>query len=149
MNPLLAIRDDNDMGNFLLERSTTSGMVKCICEQKKAFVVSPEIYDFLNKLLKNDEENASGEVQLLCELFSGERTSCRYATECIREIPANLPFSMLGLTQVPLSVKILCRLDQGHGLLDRFFFLFPNCLRPCPQESQDAKEYLGACILKF
>ena len=35
MNPLLAVRDDNDMGNFLLERSTISGMVKCICEQKK------------------------------------------------------------------------------------------------------------------
>ena len=38
MNPLLAVRDDNDMGNFLLERSTISGMIKCICEQKKAFV---------------------------------------------------------------------------------------------------------------
>ena len=102
---------------------------------KKAFVASPEMYNFLNKLLKNDEENASGEVQLLCELFSGQRISYRYATECIREIPANLPFCMLGLTQVPLSVKLLCRLDQGHGLLDHFLFLFPNCLRPSPQES--------------
>lgn len=148
MNPLLAVRNDNDMGNFLLERSTTSGMVKCICEQKKAFVASPEIYDFLNKLLKSDEENASGEVQLLCELFSGERTSFRYATECIREIPANLPFCMLGFTQVPLSVKLLCRLDQGHGLLDRFFFLFPRCLRPSPQESEEAKTYLASGTLK-
>ena len=60
MSPLLAIRDDNDLGNFLLERSTTSGMVKCICKQKKAFMASQEIYDFLNKLLKNNEENASG-----------------------------------------------------------------------------------------
>ena len=80
MNRLLATRDDNDMGNFLVERSTTSGMVKCICEQKKVFVASPEIYDFLNTLLKNDE------VKLLCELFSGKRTSYRYATECISAI---------------------------------------------------------------
>ena len=35
MNPFLTITNDNDMGNFLLERSTTSGLVKCICEQKK------------------------------------------------------------------------------------------------------------------
>ena len=55
---------------------------------------------------------------------------------------------MLGLTQVPLSVKLLCRLDQGHGLLDRFLFLFPNCFRPSPQESEEAKLYLTTCILK-
>ena len=124
-------------------------MIQCICEQKKAFVALPEIYDFLNKLLKNDEENASGEVQLLCELFSGERTSYRYASKCMREIPANVTFCVLGFSQVPLSVKLLCRLDQGHGLLDCFVFLFANCLRPSPDESQEAKNFLGDCILKL
>ena len=86
MEPLITIRDDNDIGNFLLERSTSSAMVKCIAEQKRIFIASPEIYDFLNKLLKNDENHGTGEVQLLCELFSGERSSYRYATECTRVI---------------------------------------------------------------
>ena len=57
-------------------------------------VVSPELYDVLNKMLKNEEENGSGEVQIFCELFSGERTSYRFATEKTREIPENLPFGI-------------------------------------------------------
>lgn len=79
IDPLVAVRD-NDLGNFLVERCTTSALVKCVSEQKRAVVVSPELYDVLNKMLKNNE-NGSGEVQLLCELFSGERTSYRFATE--------------------------------------------------------------------
>lgn len=139
MEPLITLRDQNDMGSFLLERCTSPAMIKCISEQKKVFIGSPEIYDFLNKLLKNDEEHASGEVQLLCELFSGERTSYRYATECTREIPANTPCSLVGMTQLPYGIRLLCRLDQGSGLLDRFLFLFPLCLRPTPTQTQEAK----------
>ncbi len=104
MEPLITLRDSNDMGNFVLERCTSSGMVKCLSEQKKAFVASPEVYDFLNKLLKNDEDNSSGDVQLLCELFSGERTSYRFATESKREIGGNIPMCILGLTQIPFGV---------------------------------------------
>ena len=69
------VRDNNDLGDFLLERCTTSALVKCISEQKKGVVVWPEVYNVLNKMLKNEEENGSGEEQMLCELFSGERTS--------------------------------------------------------------------------
>ena len=143
MEPLITIRDDNDIGNYLLERCTPSAMIKCVAEQKKVFIASPEIYDFLNKLLKNDEDHGTGEVQLLCELFSGERTSYRYATECTRLIPANTPCCMIGLTQVPYGVRLLCRLDQGSGLLDRFMFLFPLCLRPTPREMEESKQKLG------
>ena len=60
-------------------------------------VVSPELNDVLNKLLRNDEENGSGDVQMLCELFSGERTSYRFATESTREIPGSIPFGILSL----------------------------------------------------
>ena len=62
-----------------------------------------ELYDVLNKLLRNDEENGSGDVQMLCELFSGEKTSYRFATEKTREIPGNIPFGMLGTTQMPFE----------------------------------------------
>lgn len=148
MEPLITLRDNNDMGNFMLERCTSSGMVKCLSEQKKAFVASPEVYDFLHKLLKNDEEKASGEVQLLCELFSGERSSYRYATENKREIGANIPMCILGLTQVPFGVRLLCHLDQGHGLLDRFLFYFPYCLRPSPKEADEARVKVQQAPLK-
>ena len=56
------------------------------------YLVSPEVFDVLNKILKNDEENGCGEVQMMCELFSGERTSYRFASESTREIPAIIPF---------------------------------------------------------
>lgn len=81
LQPMITLRENKDLGNFIVERSTSSGLAKCLVEQKKAFLCSPEVYDVLNKLLKSDEENGTGDVQLLCELFSGECTSFRYATE--------------------------------------------------------------------
>ena len=46
----------------MVERSTSSGLVKCIPEQRRTFLRSPEIYDVLNKLLKNHEESGTGDV---------------------------------------------------------------------------------------
>ncbi len=37
MDPLIAVRD-NDLGDFVLERCTTSALVKCISDQKKGVV---------------------------------------------------------------------------------------------------------------
>ena len=98
----------------------------------------PTIYDVPNKLLRNDEENGSRDVQMLCELFSGERTSYRFATEKAREIQGNIPFGILGTTQMPFAARLISRLDQGHGLLDRFLFCVPSCLRPSPEETNAA-----------
>ena len=40
VEPLIAVRDSFDLGNFMaVERSTSSGLVKCIAEQKKLFYV--------------------------------------------------------------------------------------------------------------
>ena len=65
----------------LVSATTSSGLVKTISKQGKAFVVLPELFDILNKLLKNDEDNATGDVQLLCKQWSGESTSYHFATE--------------------------------------------------------------------
>ncbi len=140
VDPLILIRDNCDIGNFVVERCTSSALVKVLSEQNKAMVLSPELYDVLNKLLRNDEENGSGDVQMLCELFSGERTSYRFATEKTREIPANIPFGILGTTQMPFAARLISRLDQGHGLLDRFLFCVPSCLRPSPEETNAARQ---------
>ena len=65
----------------MIQKCTSSGLVKTVAEQEKGFLLSAEIYDILYKLLKSDEENATGDVQVLCQMFSGEEASYRYATE--------------------------------------------------------------------
>ena len=59
-----------------------------------------------------------------------------------------MPFSIVGSTQVPFAVRLICRMDQGHGLLDRFLVWFPVCFRPTPQETEDAKAALEEIPLK-
>ena len=142
LQPIHDIQTERDLPNTIIEKCTSSALVKTVAEHKKAFVVSPEVFDVVNKLLKSDEDNATGDVQILCELFSGESSSYRYATERTREIPANVPFSILGCTQVPYAARLLCRMDQGHGLLDRFMFLFPLCLRPSTADTDAARTWL-------
>ena len=78
----------------------------------------------------------------MCELFSGERISYRYATEKTREIKENNPFSIVGATQVPFAERLICRMDQAHGLLDRFVIVFLPCLRPTVAATANAREAL-------
>ena len=83
------------------------------------------------------------EVRKFCvSFFSGERSSYRYATENVREILKNVPFAILGTTQLPYAARLICRMDQGHGLLDRFLFLFPNCLCPTTEQTEVAQAWL-------
>ena len=141
LQPIRDVQTERDLPNTIIEMCTSSALVKTVSEHKKAFVVSRELFEVLNKLLKSDEDNATGDVQILCELFSGESSSYRYATERTREVPANVPFSIFGCTQVPYVARLLCRMDQGHGLLDRFMFLFPACLRPSTNEMETARSW--------
>ena len=141
LQPMADVRAERDWANTIIEKCTSSALVKSIADNKKAFIVSPEVFEVLNKLLKSDEDNATGDVQVLCELFSGESSSYRFATERTREIPAIVPFSTIGSTQVPYAARLICRMDQGHGLLDRFLFLFPVCLRPSTAETGMARAW--------
>ncbi|CAB4025294.1 Hypothetical predicted protein, partial [Paramuricea clavata] len=95
-----------------------------------------------HKLLKSDEEAASGDVQLLCKLFSGERTTYHFSTEHTREIEANTPFAILGSTQMQNAAKLIARMDQGHGLMDRFLISVPLALRPTPEQQTNATDYI-------
>ena len=79
------------------------------------------------------------DYHLATTFFSGERTSYRFASESTREIPANVPFVILEITQLPFAAQVVSRLDQGHGLLDRFLFFVPCCLRPTPEQTLAAK----------
>ena len=139
---LAALRDiDTISKETLVSATTSSGLVKTISKQGKAFVVSREIFDVLNKLLKNDEENATGDVQLLCKLWSGESASYHFATEATREIESNTAFSVLGSTQIQNAAILIFRMDKGHGLLDRFLITVPNVRKPTPE--QEGTHYLA------
>lgn len=144
LQPLHDLRDERDLPNTIIEKCTSAALVKTVANNEKAFVMSPELFEVINKLLKSDEDNATGDVQTLCELFSGESSSYCYATECTREIPPNVPFSILGSTQVPYAARLFCQMDQGHGLLDRFTFIFPVCLRPSTTETETARSWLDS-----
>jgi len=72
----------------------------------------------LNKLMKSDEDNATGDVQLLCKLFSGEHCSHHYLTEQSRVIPPNTPVSILGSMQLLNAAKLVAKMDHCHGLVD-------------------------------
>ena len=81
LQPMADVRAERDWANTIIEKCTSSALVKSIADNKKAFIVSLEVFEVLNKLLKSDEDNATGDVQVLCELFPGESSSYCFATE--------------------------------------------------------------------
>ena len=138
---MFAVAREQDSSPSIINKCTFSGLVKTIAANEKGYLLSPEIYNILFKLLKSEEENATGDVQVLCQLFSGEQTTYHYAAKSSREIAENNPFCILGSTQVPFTNVYLPSFDQGHDLLDRFLITFPRCLRPKPQETEQARVF--------
>ena len=139
--PLEDILDN--YAKVLVSNTTSSGLTKMLHKEKECYVCSPEIFDILNKLLKNDEENASGDAQLLCKLFTGERCSYHFSTETVREIGPDTPFCIFGATQVSNAARLLSRMDNGHGLIDRFLFSIPPGFRPLPEEQEESLHALN------
>lgn len=122
----------------LISNITSSGLTKVLHKEKQCYICSPEVYDVLNKLFKSDEDNATGDSQLLCKLFTGEKCTYHFSTEAIREIGPDAPFAILGATQVSNAAKLLCHMNNGHGLVDRFLFSFPPGFRPLPEEQEES-----------
>ncbi len=134
VSPMTTVTAKADSSSPVIQNCTSSGLIKFVADSNRGFLLSDELYNLLLKLLKSDEVNATGDVQALCQLFSGEEASYSYATEKNQEIAANTPFSILEATQIPLASHLMALLDQGHGLLDRFLITFPKCLQPMPTQ---------------
>ena len=132
------------MKGCLLDRTTSSGLIKHLSKNGTAFIVSSEVSDVFNKLLKSDEETCSGDTMVLCKLFSSERISFHYATEDAREIDANTPLSILGgCTQMPNAAKLVARMDKGQGLVDRFLISVPYARCPKSTEIEESIAFLS------
>ena len=126
-----------DYTSSIVPKTTSSGLVKSLATPKKGIILPPEVFDILNKLMKLDEDNATGDVQLLCKLFSGERCTYHYSTEETRVIPPNTPFSILGSTQLLNAAKLVTKMDHGHGLIDRMLIATPLAYRPTLSEMEN------------
>jgi len=130
-----------------MSKTTSSGLVKNLSTNKKAILLSSEIFDIVYKLLKSDDDNATGDVQLLCKLFSGERSTYHYSTENCRVIDQNTPFCILGSTQLKKAAKLIALMDQGHGLIDRYIVATPLAYRPTLSEMEEANNFLSTEIV--
>ena len=139
--PLNELITDKELIGFLIKKTTPSGLFKKLSSDKQGFLLSPEIYDVLIRLLKTDD-GCTGDISLLCELFSGEGALFTMATQTTRTIPPDAPFSILGSTQLPPLAKLLVTMDEGQGLLDRFFILTPECFRPTPDETTQGNDFI-------
>ena len=122
--------------------------MKLVANQHKGIILSLEVFDILNKLMKSDEDNATGDVQLLCKLFSDERCSYHCSTEESRVIPANTPFSILDSTQLPNVAKLIAKMDHRHGLVERFLFSIPLGFRPTLTKIETAANHLSTEVIE-
>lgn len=136
-----------DMSDFIISKCTSSGFIKRLATNKRGIVLSPEVFDILNKLFKSDEDNATGDVQLLCKLFSGQKCSYHYSTEESRVIPPNTPFCILGSTQLFNAAKLIARMDHGHGLVDRILLATPLAFRPTLTEMETASDQIATEVV--
>ena len=97
--------------------------------------------------MKSDEDNAIGDVQLLCKLFSGERCSYHYLTEESRVIPPNTPVSILGSTQLLKAAKLVAKMDHGHSLVDQMLIATPLAYRPTLSKMETAADQLSTEVV--
>ncbi len=84
----------------------------------------------------------SGDVQLLCKLFSGERTQPTISAQS-RITRLKQILAILGSTQMQNATKLIAGMDQGHGLIDRFLISVPLALQPTPEQQTNATDYIN------
>ncbi|XP_057290903.1 uncharacterized protein LOC130613599 [Hydractinia symbiolongicarpus] len=137
-NPLTGL----DLHKELISCSTSSGLTKLLSKIQRAFIVNPEIQEYLLKIIKQNDENAASEVEILCKVFSGESCTFNYGTENRREISSDTTLCILGATQIKTLALLLSKMDMGNGLIDRFIISIPTCYRPLPEEQSQASTFL-------
>ena len=60
VSPMFAVFGETDLPNIVTQKCTSSGLIKTVADNNKGYLLPEEIY-VLFKLLKPDEENATGE----------------------------------------------------------------------------------------
>lgn len=91
-NPLQSIDEDLSV----MSTATTSGLTKFLCNNNCAYIVNAEIQEYLYKILRKNDENYTGDVEILSKVFSGEKITMQFSTENKRNIPESCAFCILG-----------------------------------------------------
>ena len=68
-SPMTTLTAEVDSRSPVIKNCTSSGLIKTAADKNRGCLLSGEIYDVLFKLMKSDEENATGDVQALCQLW--------------------------------------------------------------------------------
>ena len=75
--------------------------------------------------------------------------SCSQANACLTDMPLQKQEKLVAMFPFLSSEQHrFCFLFPGHGLLDRFLFIFPTCLPPSLQDTEDALSWLESQPLK-
>lgn len=140
--PLHAISLTRHHANSLIiGKSTSAGLFQRL-SQGNGMLINSEILDIMLKMAKNDGENASGDIATLCHIFSGEKVSTTYATQNKHEINEGQAFSILGATQPGPDAHLLTVLDVGNRFIERLIVHVPDCVRPSPSATREARRHI-------
>lgn len=142
LDPLNTVVTARDGKPVVIGKSTSAGLIQKLSEGSQ-IIVSGEIFDVINKMVKNDGDTASGDISLLSQLFSGEKVSVNFATQKARDIPQDRAFCILGAIQPAPLAALLTSLDTGNGFIERLLLNFPDCIRPTPKATKSAREALA------
>ena len=74
------------------------------------------------------------EIFSFCASFLVELATYHFATEANHDIEPDMPFRLLGVTQLQNAAKLIHRMDQTHSLLDQFLVAMPLALGPTREQ---------------
>ncbi|XP_066928517.1 uncharacterized protein [Clytia hemisphaerica] len=126
----------------LISSTTSSGLTKLLSKKSEAYIVNSEISEYISRFAKNDENN-TGEIENICKIYSGETININYATENQRHLKGNIPFCILGSTQLKNISMLLATIDRNDGFWERFLVTVPTPYRPSPEEQVSANRNFG------
>lgn len=92
-------------------------------------------------------KNRVQEMPNCCVIFGVGKVLYNFSTMSSRQIGEGIPFCILGGTQIQNAAKIIARMDQGHGLVDRFLLTVPLVLQPTPQQQEFAYTFLNNFVI--
>lgn len=127
---------------FLMEKVSPSGLSTYLAKHQKCLILSTEVADVFNNLLKTTDDSRFT-MSTLCQLFSGEKITLDFATQQRRTIPVNTPFGIIGGIQMKPAVFLSHHMaSQGTGLLDRVMLCAPYCIPPTMAAAESARQQL-------
>ena len=87
-NPACVSRSPRSTGLHRIDhlQNQVFGFGEVTIDAKKETILSPEVFDILNKLMKSDKDNATGNIQMLCKKATRQHGCRVLSVKCRRMI---------------------------------------------------------------